>query len=235
MSEGTLAMDGAIKRVAGGLYGGDWIGELGERERWLIERYIDGSRRDRGSTILPGEISHVVGGRQWAEVPGDPALMAEVDRARDRRDWMEAQYEAVFDWLETRGFDLDSDRIDKAGFEKVFAACFKGGAAVRRSPSDASKSSGPAAPPSAAEPIYRTGVAGRPTAWHLVAGECRRRYAAGERHPKALTGRESPSEWAPVLIKWLGANHPDAPAITKKTLSNKLPALFRELAADTLP
>jgi hypothetical protein len=142
LSEGTVATDDAIKCIGRGLYAEDWIDELNERERWLIERYIAGSREGRGSTILPGSISYLVGGRQWAEVPSDPALMAEADGARDRRDWMEAQYEAVFDWLESRGFDLDADRIDRAGFEKAFAACFKGGESVGLSLRDGSESSG---------------------------------------------------------------------------------------------
>ncbi len=228
-------MDDAIKRVGRGLYAGDWIGELSERERWLIERYIDGSRRDRGCTILPGATSYVVGRRQWAEVPGAPALMAEADRSRDRRDWMEAQYEAVFDWLENRGFDLDSDRVDEARFEQAFTARFKRGPAVGQSPSDASEFRGPEVPARAAEPIYRTGVAGRPTSWHLVECECRRRYAAGERHPNASNGRESPSEWARVLIEWCTANHPHAPPATRKALSNRLSALLRQLAADAPP
>lgn len=220
MSESKIAMDRAIERVGRGLYAGDWIGELNERERWLIERYIDGPR----STILPVPISY--NGRQWAELPSDPTLMAEADRARDRRDWMKAQYQAVFDRLEDCGFDPESDRIDKARFEKALAAYVNIGAAPRRSPSDAPRIS---TSPSPAEPIYRTGVAGKPTSWHLIACECRRRYEAGERHRNALTRRESPSEWAIVLIEWLRANHPDAPPPTHKTLTNKLPALFREL------
>ena len=114
LSESKIAMDRAIERVGRGLYAGDWIGELNERERWLIERYIDGPR----STILPVPISY--NGRQWAELPSDPTLMAEADRARDRRDWMKAQYQAVFDRLEDCGFDPESDRIDKARFERLW-------------------------------------------------------------------------------------------------------------------
>jgi hypothetical protein len=228
LSEDTIAMNGAIQRVGRSLYAENWIGKLSERERWLVKRYIDSYRKDRVSSIVPGTISYTVDGQQWIE----PTLMAEVHRARDRRDWKEAQYEAVFEWLQNHGFDLDSDRINRVGFEKALAACFKVQAEVRRSPSDASGSSATAAPPSAAGPIYRTGVAGKPTSWHLIAGECRRRYVDGERHHNALTRRESPSGWACVLIKWLGANHPNAPRITYKALTNKLPALLRELAGE---
>jgi hypothetical protein len=224
LSEDTIAMNGAIQRVGHGLCAENWIGKLSERERWLVKRYIDSYRKDRVSSIVPGTISYPIGEQQWIE----PTLTAEVHRARDRRDWMEAQYNAVFKWLENHGFDLDSDRIDRARFEKALAAHSK--AAVRRSPSDRSEARAPAAAP--VEPIYRAGVAGKPTSWHLIAGECRRRYVDGERHHNALTRRESPRGWACVLVKWLNANHPNAPPITHKALTNKLPALLRELAGE---
>jgi hypothetical protein len=134
MSEETLPTDDAIERVGRRLYGGDWIGELTKRERWLIERYIEGGvRRNRSSVIRPVTTSYIISGRNWADVPGDPALMAEADRACDRRDWMDAQFEAACDWLEEQGFDLDSDQIDQGRFERAFAAGFNAGGVVAQS------------------------------------------------------------------------------------------------------
>jgi hypothetical protein len=39
-------------------------------------------------------------------------------------------------------------------------------------------------------PPYRTGLPGKPTSWHLVEAECRRRHNDGERHPQPPSGRE---------------------------------------------
>jgi hypothetical protein len=210
-SDPTLPMDESIQRVGRGLHGGDWIGALTKRERWLIERYIDGPRKDRGSAILPGAISYVVGGRQWAEVPGDPALLAEADRARDRRDWMEAQREAVFDWFETRGFDLDCDRINQARFETALAMPHKRGAAARQ-------------PPQQAEPVpsvdvkstTHSGFPGRPVkAKHLIEDEFKRRTKSGE----ALLNL---ADEASALLDWLIEVHPTVSRPTKRTIENNI-------------
>jgi hypothetical protein len=80
-------------------------------------------------------------------------------------------------------------------------------------------------------PIYRTGLPGKPTTWHLLEAECRRRYADGERHPNESTGRESPSEWATILIAWLQSTHPIVAPAAPKTLTNRLSVLLRELQA----
>jgi hypothetical protein len=68
---------------------------------------------------------------------------------------------------------------------------------------------------------YRTGLPGKPTSWHLVEHEVRRRYAAGE--------RSSIAAWARVTSAWLEMEHPSAAKPTLKTLSNKLSLLFREM------
>jgi len=81
---------------------------------------------------------------------------------------------------------------------------------------------------------YRTGLAGKPSSWHLIESECRRRYQAGERYPNKA-GREMSAEWARVLGAWLSQNHPDAAPVTQKALSNKLAGLLRELQAATPP
>ena len=81
------------------------------------------------------------------------------------------------------------------------------------------------------DPIFRTGLPGKPTTWHLLEAECRRRYANGERHPNESTGRESPSEWATILIAWLQIAHPIVAPAAPKTLTNRLSVLLRELQA----
>ena len=77
-------------------------------------------------------------------------------------------------------------------------------------------------------PAFRTGLPGRPTSWHLIEAECRKRYAAGERHPGR--GDESRAEWARTLIKWLKSTHEGATIPTEKAVRNKLPEVLRELA-----
>jgi hypothetical protein len=83
------------------------------------------------------------------------------------------------------------------------------------------------------EPVYRTGLAGKPTSWHLVEIECRRRWQAGERHPGSIG--ESRSDWARSLLEWLEREHPSAPRLTEKTLKSKLAGLLRELARSDRP
>ena len=80
---------------------------------------------------------------------------------------------------------------------------------------------------------YRTGLAGKPTSWHLVEMECRRRWQAGERHPGSIG--ESRSDWARSLLEWLEREHPSAPRPTEKTLKSKLAGLLRELARSDRP
>jgi hypothetical protein len=83
------------------------------------------------------------------------------------------------------------------------------------------------------EPVYRTGLAGKPTSWHLIEAECRRRWQAGERHPGKVG--ETRSDWARILVEWLKREHPSAPRPTEKTLKSKLAGLFRELARSDRP
>lgn len=77
--------------------------------------------------------------------------------------------------------------------------------------------------PTGSSAPYFTGLAGKPTSWHLIATECRRLWQAGERHPGGGAARQSAAEWARVLIAWLHRVHPEAPPTTEKTVSNKLP------------
>jgi hypothetical protein len=83
------------------------------------------------------------------------------------------------------------------------------------------------------EPVYRTGLAGKPTSWHLIEAECRRRWQAGERYPGKIG--ETRSDWARILIEWLKRKHPSAPRPTEKTLKSKLAGLLRELARSDRP
>jgi len=83
------------------------------------------------------------------------------------------------------------------------------------------------------EPVYRTGLAGKPTSWHLIQAECRRRWQAGERHPGNIG--ESRSDWGRILLEWLKREHPSAPRPTEKTLKSKLGGLLRELARSDRP
>ncbi len=76
----------------------------------------------------------------------------------------------------------------------------------------------------------RTGLPGKPTSWHLIDCECRRRYAEGERHTGKV--RESRAEWARVLVVWLKTVHPEAPRVTEKTVTNRLPPLLSELQSE---
>jgi len=72
---------------------------------------------------------------------------------------------------------------------------------------------------------YRTGLPGKPTSWHLIEAEFRQRFEAGHSYPKV-------AEWARVLVAWLRAEHPSAPPVTEKTVSNRLSPLLRCLIAN---
>ena len=116
-----ISFDDAIHRIGSAIFGPDWIGKITVREGWLIDRYVDGKA---SSGIQPAHITYVDAstGRRWKELPRDPALVAEIERARDRRDWREAQYERVSQWLERRGFDIERDSFDAEKFERAFAS-----------------------------------------------------------------------------------------------------------------
>jgi hypothetical protein len=100
----------AARRVGAAMYGDEWIGDLTNREKYLITRYVEGYPRVRVVKI-------VVRGREWVEYPSEPTLMAEVERARDRRDWREYQLGEAYDWLDGHGFRyqpvIDSDALTR--------------------------------------------------------------------------------------------------------------------------
>jgi hypothetical protein len=72
---------------------------------------------------------------------------------------------------------------------------------------------------------YQTGMAGKPSSWHLLESEVRRRHANGERHPSIAV-------WARELSAWLQSEHPLAARPKLKTLTNNLSRLFREMKAN---
>jgi hypothetical protein len=103
MADNRIGVDDAIEFAGRTIYGEEWIGPLTKRETWLIKKYVEGSANRL--------VYYSVGGRAWAEYPRDPALVAEAERARDRADWREEQYEEVEEWLDDHGFDLNADSI----------------------------------------------------------------------------------------------------------------------------
>ncbi len=80
-------------------------------------------------------------------------------------------------------------------------------------------------PAVASETIYKTGVAGKPTSWHLVEAEVRRRWNSGEGHERSTI------EWAREMDQWLTQSHPSAPPLKEKSLKNHLAPLLREISA----
>jgi hypothetical protein len=115
----------AVRNLGRALLGEDWIGELTGHERWLIKRYGPGRTLVVQSepSILPGRVSYVANLGRDLE-PKSQELMAEVERARDRHHWKEAQYRDVLDWLNRNGFDPAADDFGRDGFEQAFQRAF---------------------------------------------------------------------------------------------------------------
>jgi len=107
----------AARRVGAVMYGDEWISDITEREKYLITRYVEGYR---GFTVAPPKF--VVRGRDWVEYPSDPALVAEVERARDRRDWREHQLAEAYDWLDDHNFHHAP--IDSCALARELRRCF---------------------------------------------------------------------------------------------------------------
>jgi hypothetical protein len=109
-----VSIDDAARRVGAAIYGDEWVGELTERERWLIARYVEGSVRPTSTSIVYNRPKYEMGGRAMAEWPSDPEMRKEVEKAYDRNDWRAGQWDRAFEWLETKGFDLEASTIDSA-------------------------------------------------------------------------------------------------------------------------
>ncbi len=71
-------------------------------------------------------------------------------------------------------------------------------------------------------PILSTGAPGRPTSRHLVANELKRRALAGTLEP-------SLAKEARHLSAWLAAAHPEAPAMSQKSVENALRSDYKSL------
>ena len=71
-----------------------------------------------------------------------------------------------------------------------------------------------------APPAFRTGAPGRPTPMHLVVAEHGHRLANGKAESSVVAESEQ-------LVLWLKKNYPDIPALTAKTIRNKISAEHR--------
>jgi hypothetical protein len=215
--------------VGTAIYGDAWIDQLTYRERWLLDRYIN---KPSGRLLVEKSAFYRLDGlRNTVTYEPPPALRSEIDQAKDRYEWQLSQRTRVFDWFVQHGMDVRFRRekgsliipprsIEKLRFERAFDADFA---------SEPSKPTGRSLNEPDQVRTYQTGMAGRPTSWHLIERECRRRYEAGERH--AGKSGESPTGWADSLIPWLADTHPEATPLTQKAATNKLSPLLRELQA----
>jgi hypothetical protein len=118
-----VSIDDAARLVGRATFGDDWVSAITKREKWLLRRYVEGLGGPSPSSILGGP-TWVIGGRRWAEYPSDPALVAETERARDRDDWRNDQWEQALDWLEDHGFDTDAAVVDRSALEAAIAKSF---------------------------------------------------------------------------------------------------------------
>jgi hypothetical protein len=123
----TIPLIEAKERVAHALYGDDWIGELTQREKWLLKhyrQYLPQHLHHLPASLLPGGITYV-GGGMGISTALTPSLREELARALDRQEWMIEQYEKVEQWFADRGFK--SNEIDRNAFERAFAKSFPKG------------------------------------------------------------------------------------------------------------
>ena len=71
------------------------------------------------------------------------------------------------------------------------------------------------------QPIYTSGVPGRPTSMNLIRLEFEARYSRGDTAP-SITSE------AAALAEWLSRTHPEATPIKPKTIKNQLASEFRK-------
>jgi hypothetical protein len=211
-----ISLDDASARIGEARFGVDWIGKLTERERWLIKRYVDRCHH-KPSSILPSQITYVGPGGPFAPV-NDPALAAEVERARDRLEQMNDQYDQVYDWLEERGFDTETRSIDLTQFERAFETALTAEDVPRRSQ-----------PIRELDLMLTTGAPGRPSkGMHLIRAEFDRRRGANECKPSL---REEATE----LEEWFRNNYPKAQSVKRKTIENSIRTAYKQWAVDQRP
>jgi hypothetical protein len=228
----TISLEEASARAGKAKFGADWIGKLTERERWLVKRYVE-PQHDSASTFLPGTITYVGPGGPFVPV-NDSTLAAEVERARDRLEQMNDQYNQVDELLEDWGFDLEVAQLDLAQFEHVFAAAFPQvdkrialsvavqdplltGPVLAKPETASRKATGDA--------YTHSGFAGRPSKGkHLIDDEFDRRVAAG-------TALRSLADEAKALFDWFKQQHPTLARPTTKTIKENIRARHREWKA----
>lgn len=117
-----ISLTEVYRRIGPAIFGPDWIGKLTERERWLLQRYVDNSRLYNPSSATPGMLTYY---DTSSGKPGVPhGVAADVDLARDRRDWMKAQYDRVDTWLEIAGLQVKSATVDADTFQRAFEKAF---------------------------------------------------------------------------------------------------------------
>lgn len=80
------------------------------------------------------------------------------------------------------------------------------------------------APPAVQVEPDRTGAPGRPSSMHLVLPEAERRRSQGETHARV-------KDEAAALLEWFEKTHPGLPALTEKTIRNKIASDHRNWTA----
>jgi hypothetical protein len=241
----TISLNDASVRIGEAKFGADWIGKLTERERWLIKRYVE-RRHQSPSSILAEEIAFV--GPGGPKIPvNDPKLVSEVERARDRLEHMNDQYDEVYDWLKDRGFDTETASLDLTQFERAFAATFSAAAMLMRAPTQSIIAAANEQSSEGVEPQKRvttesvlpetgsgratgdaythSGFPGRPSKGkHLIDDEFDRRVAAGQALPTV-------ADEAKALLDWFKREHPTIARPTLKTIQENIRTPHRQWRA----
>ena len=132
-----IPLNQARSRVGMAMYGANWIGQLTERERWLLERYVEPKVREVNLAELltqPPSNELRLRSRPWINDDPPPALRSEIDQAKDRHEWRLSQHRRVSDWLVQHGMDVRIRRekgsliiprhVEKQLFERAFEAEF---------------------------------------------------------------------------------------------------------------
>lgn len=115
-----------MQRVGPALLGGEWIGALSAKERWLLEEGSKPPARPRSLTSLSVPASSVLPGvsdyfPQRSSRVSDADLAAAQQRQEFRR-WQRAK---VIEWLDARGLGRNPDgQVNQDDFERAFATTF---------------------------------------------------------------------------------------------------------------
>ena len=71
----------------------------------------------------------------------------------------------------------------------------------------------------------KSGLPGRPTSWHLIEAQFRKRWAVANNSEKKS---KSLAAWVSELAAWLKEKHPEATRCTEKTIKNALRPVLAE-------